>query len=132
MAKPRNGDERPATSKAAAAASEIAKRHLIVALTDRSDQLGRMSQERWKVVEMKLLETLFTKMDAEPNAPMPAFVGAMWFNGVKIKKCKDGPTLTWLKEAVKTLQGLWEGASPEIVDRSCIPSRRQRFSFRDW
>ncbi|XP_054746251.1 uncharacterized protein LOC129250671 [Anastrepha obliqua] len=49
-AKPKNGDERPTTSKAAAAASEIAKRHLIVALTDRSDQLGRMSQERWKVV----------------------------------------------------------------------------------
>ncbi|XP_054745888.1 uncharacterized protein LOC129250277 [Anastrepha obliqua] len=113
-AKPKNGDERPTTSKAAAAASEIAKRHLIVALTDRSDQLGRMSQERWKVVEMKLLETLFTKMDAEPNAPMPAFDGAGWF--------KDDPTLTWLKEAVKTLHGLWAEASLEIVDRSCIPS----------
>ncbi|XP_053968925.1 uncharacterized protein LOC128870338 [Anastrepha ludens] len=117
-AKPKNGDERPTTSKAAAAASEIAKRHLIVALTDRSDQLGRMSQERWKVVEMKLLEAMFTKMDAEPDAPMPAFDGAGWFSGVKIIKCKDDPTLTWLKEAVKTLHGLWEGASLEIVDRS--------------
>ncbi|XP_053956236.1 uncharacterized protein LOC128861885 [Anastrepha ludens] len=120
MAKLKNGDnKRPPPSKAAAPASEIAKKHLIVALTDRSEQLGRMSQERWKVVEMKLLETLLTKLDAEPNAPMPAFDGAEWFSGVKIIKCKDDPMLTWLKEAVKTLQGLWEGASLEIVDRSC-------------
>ncbi|XP_053968434.1 uncharacterized protein LOC128869857 [Anastrepha ludens] len=123
MAKPKIGDnERPTTSQAAAAASEIAKRHLIVALTDRSDKLGQMSQERWKVVEMKLLQTLFTKLDAEPIAPMPAFDGTGWFSGVKIIKCKDGPTLTWLKEAVKTLHGLWKGESFEIVDRSCIPS----------
>ncbi|XP_054746069.1 uncharacterized protein LOC129250469 [Anastrepha obliqua] len=61
-------------------------------------------------------------MDAEPNASMPAFDGAGWFSGVKIMKCKDDPTLTWLKEAVKTLRGLCQGASLEIVDHSCIPS----------
>lgn len=33
-------------TKAAAASSEIAKRHLIVALIDRSNPLGQMSQQR--------------------------------------------------------------------------------------
>ncbi|XP_054725168.1 uncharacterized protein LOC129235376 [Anastrepha obliqua] len=116
MAKPKN--EKPTTLKAALAASEIAKKHLIVALTDRSDQVRRTVEGSGN----ETMKTLFTKMDAEPNAPMPALDGAGWFNGVKIIKCKNDPMLTWLKEAVKTLQGLWEGASLEIVDRSCIPS----------
>ncbi|XP_054091377.1 uncharacterized protein LOC128923029 [Zeugodacus cucurbitae] len=118
----RHLDERPTTSKAAAAASEIAKRYLIVALIDRSNPLGQMSQERWKIVEMKLLETLFARMDAQPSAPMPTFDGAGWLSGVKILKCKDDPSLTWVKEAVKTLPSLWENGRLEVVDRNAIPS----------
>lgn len=80
-----------------------------------------MTQDRWKIVEMKLLDAMFTKM-VTPGAPMPSFDGAGWFNGVKILKCNDDPTLRWLRETAKTLQGLWEGASLEVVDRSSIPS----------
>nr|AMS38354.1 hypothetical protein [Bactrocera tryoni] len=118
----KHADDKPTTSKAAAAANEIAKRHLTVALIDRSNPLGQMSQERWKIVEMKLLEALFSRMDAEPSAPMPSFDGAGWLSGVKILKCNDDPTLTWVREAVRTLPNLWEGAKLEVVDRSSIPS----------
>ncbi|XP_053968785.1 uncharacterized protein LOC128870214 [Anastrepha ludens] len=114
--------ENPSTSKAVAAVSEVAKKHLTVALIDRSNPLGRIMQEQWKVVEMRLLKALFTKIDADPSRRMPTFDGAGWFSGVKIIKCKDDPTVMWLKQAVKKLQGLWEGASLEIVDRSCIPT----------
>ncbi|XP_054734736.1 uncharacterized protein LOC129242207 [Anastrepha obliqua] len=114
--------EKPPTSKAAAAVSEVAKKHLTVAVTDRSNPLGRITQEQWKVVERKLLEALFAKIDADPSAAVPTFDGAGWFSGVKLLKCKDDPTLIWVKEAVKKLQGLWVGASLEIVDRSCIPT----------
>ncbi|XP_054091249.1 uncharacterized protein LOC128922887 [Zeugodacus cucurbitae] len=69
--KVKRADDKPTTSRAAAASNEVAKRHLIVALIDRSNPLGQMSQERWKVVEMKLLEELFSRMDADPSAPMP-------------------------------------------------------------
>ncbi|XP_054091417.1 uncharacterized protein LOC128923065 [Zeugodacus cucurbitae] len=118
----RHTDEKPTTSKAAAAVNEIARRHLIVALIDRSNPLGQMSQERWKTVEMKLLEALFARMDSDPSAPMPTFDGAGWLGGVNILKCKDEPSLTWVKEAVKTLPNLWENAKLEVVDRSSIPS----------
>ncbi|XP_054746043.1 uncharacterized protein LOC129250447 [Anastrepha obliqua] len=114
--------EEPSTSKAPAAVSEVAKKHLAASLTDRSNPLGRITQEQWKVVEMKLLEALFAKIDADPSATMPTFDGAGWVSGVKIIKCKDDLTLIRVKETVKRLQGLWEGASVEIVDRSCIPT----------
>ncbi|XP_017488611.1 PREDICTED: uncharacterized protein LOC108376841 [Rhagoletis zephyria] len=114
--------EKATTPRAAVTASEIARRHLIVALIDRSNPLGQMSQERWGAVELKLLDALVEKMDGDPNTTMPTFDGARWLNGVKILKCKDDPTLLWVKEAVATLQGLWESAVLEAVDRSCIPS----------
>ncbi|XP_036335656.1 uncharacterized protein LOC118746037 [Rhagoletis pomonella] len=114
--------ERPTTSRAAAMASEVARRHLIVALIDRSNPLGQISQEHWGAVEHKLLDALVAKMDGDPTTTMPTFDGAGWLNGVKIIKCKDDPSLLWVKEAVATLQGLWEGAVLEVVDRSCIPS----------
>ncbi|XP_053968365.1 uncharacterized protein LOC128869788 [Anastrepha ludens] len=91
--------EKPSTSKAAAAVSELAKKHLTVALTDHSNPLGRMTQEQWKVVEMRLLEALFAKIDADSSATMPTFDGTGWISGVKIIKCKDDPTLIWVKEA---------------------------------
>ncbi|XP_054745853.1 uncharacterized protein LOC129250242 [Anastrepha obliqua] len=60
-------------------------------------------------------------MDADPNTSIPTFDGAGWFSGVKIIECKDDPSLTWAKEALKKLQDLWEGAALEIVDRSYVP-----------
>ena len=65
---------------------------------------------------------MFAKMAAEPAAQMPTFDGAGWFNGVKILKCKDDPTLLWGKGAVKTLQGLLNGARLEMVDRADMPA----------
>ncbi|XP_054083398.1 uncharacterized protein LOC105216480 [Zeugodacus cucurbitae] len=120
--KVKHADVKPTTSRAAAAANEVAKRHLIVALIDRSNPLGQMTQERWKVVEMKLLEALFSRMDADPSEPMPTFDGAGWLGGVKILKCKDDPSLTWVKKAVRTLPNLWKDAKLEVVDRSSIPT----------
>ncbi|XP_037957575.1 uncharacterized protein LOC119687356 [Teleopsis dalmanni] len=114
--------EQEASTSKLTMAGIVAKRRLIVALIDRSDPQGQMVETRWKIVEMKLLDAMFAKMSAEPEAPMPSFDGAGWFNGVKLLKCKDDSTLNWLREAAKTLQGLWEGASLEVVDRKDIPS----------
>ncbi|XP_036329800.1 uncharacterized protein LOC118741937 [Rhagoletis pomonella] len=68
--------EKPTTSRAAAMASEIARRHLIVALIDRSNPLGQISQERWGAAEHKLLDALVAKMDGDPTTTMPTFDGA--------------------------------------------------------
>ncbi|XP_022222168.2 uncharacterized protein LOC111073915 [Drosophila obscura] len=102
--------------------NEVSKRHLIVALIDRSDENGKMTAARWKMVHARLVESLFARMEKDPTAHMPTFDGAGWLNGVKILKCMDDPTLKWLKQTVCQLEAMWEGAKLEVVDRELIPS----------
>ncbi|KAH8288283.1 hypothetical protein KR054_011760, partial [Drosophila jambulina] len=102
--------------------SEVTKRHLIVALIDRSDENGKMSETRWKTVHARPVESLLARMEEDPDAPMPTFDGAGWLNGVKILKCMDDPTRKWLTQAVCQLEAPWEGAKLEVVDRELIPS----------
>lgn len=103
-------------------ASEILKRHLTVALIDRSEPLGKMSLEKWKTVDRELVKAMFRDMRTDPKQPMPSFDGAGWLSGVKIIKCNDEYTLNWCRRTTKALTGLWEGADLEVVDRADIPS----------
>lgn len=65
---------------------------------------------------MKLLEAL-SRMDLNPS--MPSFFESEWCNGVKILKCKDDPSQTWVREAARTISNLWKNAKLELMDRSC-------------
>ncbi|XP_041451151.1 uncharacterized protein LOC121404836 [Drosophila obscura] len=91
--------------KPKAKVNEVTKRHLIVAL-NRSDENGKMTATRWKMVHVQLVESLFGRMEEYPTAPMPTFDGAGWLNGVKILKCMDDPTLKWLTQMVCQLEAL--------------------------
>nr|XP_036671832.1 uncharacterized protein LOC118877379 [Drosophila suzukii] len=102
--------------------SDEGNRHLIVALIDRSDEYGKMTEARWKIVHARLVQSLFVRIEEAPTAPMPTFDGAGWLNGVKILKCNDDPTRKWLTQTVCQLEALWEGAKLEVVDRELIPS----------
>ncbi|XP_041451969.1 uncharacterized protein LOC121405367 [Drosophila obscura] len=101
--------------------SDVSKRHLIVALIDRSDENGKMTAAQWKQVHSQLVESLFARMEDAPDAPMPTFDGAGWLNGVKILKCNDDPTRKWQVQVVPKLEAQWEGAKLEVVDREMIP-----------
>ncbi|XP_062128216.1 uncharacterized protein LOC133840421 [Drosophila sulfurigaster albostrigata] len=103
-----------------ATVAETAGRQLTVALIDRGN--GKISAERWRLTHGKLVEALFVSMEIAPDSPMPTFEGSGWMNGVKILKCKDEATLLWLKATVPKLDGLWEGAQLDVVDRNNIPS----------
>ncbi|KAH8280812.1 hypothetical protein KR054_010140, partial [Drosophila jambulina] len=102
--------------------SEVIKRHLIVALIDRSDENGKMSEARWKTVHTRLVESLFMRMEDDSMAPMPTFDGAGWLNGVKILKCMDDQTRMWLTQTVSHMEAPWEGAQLDVVGRDLIPS----------
>ncbi|XP_022233731.2 uncharacterized protein LOC111081886 [Drosophila obscura] len=91
--------------------SDMCKRNLIVALTDRSEENGKMTAAQWKQVHAQLVESLFARMEDAPDAPMPTFDGAGWLNGVKILKCNDDPTRKWLVQTAPKLEALWEGPS---------------------
>ncbi|KAH8344473.1 hypothetical protein KR059_002955, partial [Drosophila kikkawai] len=108
--------------KNTAKVSEATKRHLIVALIDRSDEAGKMTEAQWKMVHARLVESLYARMEDDSEAPMPTFDGAEWRNGVKILKCMDDPTRKWLTQAVCQLEALWEGAKLEVEDRELIQS----------
>ncbi|XP_041451800.1 uncharacterized protein LOC121405245 [Drosophila obscura] len=86
--------------------SDVSKRHLIVALIDRSEGNGKMTAAQWKQVHAQLVESLFARMEDAPDAPMPTFDGAGWLNGVKILKCNDDPTRKWLVRVVPKLEAL--------------------------
>ncbi|KAH8300708.1 hypothetical protein KR018_011902, partial [Drosophila ironensis] len=101
--------------------SDIARRHLVVALVDRSDPNGRMKPEQWRAVESKLLVELVKRME-EPKSQPVAFGNAGWLEGVKLLSCRDDTTLKWVTSAVASLGKLWEGAELEVVDRTLIPS----------
>ncbi|XP_051858072.1 uncharacterized protein LOC127565059 [Drosophila albomicans] len=109
-------------TKQRATVAETARRHLAVALIDRGDPNGKMSAERWRLTHSKLVDALFVRMENVPDSPMPTFEGTGWLNGVKILTCKDDPTLQWLQATVPKLDGLWEGAKLDVVDRNNIPS----------
>ncbi|XP_033240298.1 uncharacterized protein [Drosophila pseudoobscura] len=111
------------TPQLKAKVSDVTKRHLIVALIDRSDENGRMTAAQWKLVHARLVNALFARMEEDPADPMPTFDGAGWLNGVKILKCKDVPTLRWLTRTVCQLDAMWEGAKLEVVDRELVPSK---------
>ncbi|XP_060661263.1 uncharacterized protein LOC132794949 [Drosophila nasuta] len=81
-----------------------------------------MSAERWRLTHSKLVDALFVRMENVPDSQMPTFEGTGWMNGVKILTCKDDPTLQWLQATVPKLDGLWEGANLDVVDRNNIPS----------
>ncbi|XP_041451929.1 uncharacterized protein LOC111078116 [Drosophila obscura] len=108
--------------KQKAKVSDVSKRHLIVALIDRSDENGKMTAAQWKQVHAQLVDCLFARMEEAPDAAMPTFDGAGWLNGMKILKCNDDPTRKWLLQVVPKLEALWEGAKLEVVDREMIPS----------
>uniref|UniRef100_A0A0R3P1X7 DUF4780 domain-containing protein n=1 Tax=Drosophila pseudoobscura pseudoobscura TaxID=46245 RepID=A0A0R3P1X7_DROPS len=104
-------------SKPKAKVSDVTKRHLIVALIDRSEENGKMSAAQLKLVHARLVDALFAHMEEDPAASMPTFDGAGWLNGVKI--------LRWLTRTVCQLEAMWEGAKLEVVDRELIPSKHK-------
>lgn len=69
--------------------------HLIMALNDRSNALGYTTQKRWKLVELQVLEVLFTKNNGYLGTYMPTFHHTGW-----LFKIKHDPSLLWVKEVV--------------------------------
>ncbi|KAH8292636.1 hypothetical protein KR054_009334, partial [Drosophila jambulina] len=107
--------------KKKATASEVAKRHLVVALIAQNDPEGKMSVEQWQKVESSTLDALLATMEQGNTAPT-SFDGAGWFRGVKILSCKDDHTLKWVSDTVTKMTPPWEGAKLKVVDRTQIPS----------
>lgn len=71
----------------------MAKGHLIIALNDQSNSLWHTTQKQWKLVELQVLEVLFTKNNGYLGTYMPTFHHTGW-----LFKIKD--SLLWVREVV--------------------------------
>lgn len=97
---------------------------LLVALIDRNVPYGKISGDKWKIVEMKLLDAMVTRTIEQPGEKLPVFDGAGWFNDCKILQCTDQFTLDWVKTEIGKLTSidLWVGADLQVVPKADIPA----------
>lgn len=63
----------------------------------------------------ELLRSLEQETEGSNSGNKPSFEGSGWLSGVKILKCNEDPSLTWVREAVRTLPNLWKDAKLEVA-----------------
>lgn len=95
---------------------------LQVAILDRSDPDGRLSPERWLILEEKILRCLLEALEQSEDDSFAEFDGAKWQRGVKIVGCGNKKALDFLKASIGGLDSLWPGMKVDVVPIDQIPS----------
>lgn len=102
-------------------ASGVVRDQVMAAVIDRSQPSGRITGEKWEMVEAKVMERLMDFSDGDQ--PMPSFEIAGWQFGVKLIGCKDEYSFEWCKGSVRSLGAVWEGARLDLVRKSPLNRR---------
>lgn len=105
-------------------ASVVKSKELLVALIDQSVPYGKITGDKWRKVEMKLLEAMMERSIEQPGEKLPVFNSAGWLNDCKMLQCTDQFTLDWVKQQVSKLNSrdLWDGADLIVVPRVDMPA----------
>lgn len=103
--------------------SETVKDGLIVAIVDLSDDEGKISYDKWRLIEGRVMNCLYERITTHPNSP-PTFKDAGWHQGyVKLIACDDQNSVDFITTAVGGIGEIWPGAKLKAVERSQIPHR---------
>lgn len=94
---------------------------LQVAIIDRSQPGGKLTDERWLLLEEKILRGLVDELGRSEDDSFTAFDGAKWSRGVKIIGCGNEKALNFLKRCIQGIGELWPGAKLEIVSLDEVP-----------
>ncbi|XP_073814994.1 uncharacterized protein [Musca autumnalis] len=108
------------TSKPARTRRKLASRDVQIAIIDRSDPEGWISDDHWLLVE-RLLRKAITSDEAD--ASMTGFGKATYIRGVKVIGCQDEKSKDYLIRTVDGSGALWEGCKLAAVPTSEIPRR---------
>lgn len=93
---------------------------LQVAIVDRSNPQGRISDEKWYNLEEMLIREMTSNKWTERGI---SFEGANWSRGIKIIKCGNSQSLEFLKTNIANVCQNWPYNHLEIIPYSNLPPR---------
>ncbi|XP_037824235.1 uncharacterized protein LOC119612497 [Lucilia sericata] len=96
---------------------------LQVAIIDRSHPDGKITTDRWLLLEEKILRALVDELARSEDDSFTAFDGAKWSKGVKIIGCGNEKALAFLKNCIRGVGEPWPNAKIEIVQLDQVPLR---------
>lgn len=101
---------------------EAAERHLRVAIINRTNPLGKITQEESDLLEQRLGKDLDEHLFslAEEITP-PTFKGWQYHGQILRITCENSQSLEWLKKAVGNFPPLWEAARLDVVQVDELP-----------
>lgn len=100
------------------------ERKLQVAIVDGADLDGKITAERWLLVEKKLLESMAAFMRGGGSAKGCIFHGAGWSKGVKVVSCDNEESLSFLVTAISEMGELWQGSQLRVIPQDSLPLRK--------
>ncbi|KAJ8678358.1 hypothetical protein QAD02_014145 [Eretmocerus hayati] len=116
-------EEANAAKKAKPSTSFESPQECQIAIIDRSDPDGRMTAERWLMVESRILVAI-TEGPEDGSDDGVEFDGAGWQKGVKVVGCSNRKSHDFLVQVVGNCGELWPGAKFEVIPRSELPLRQ--------
>ncbi|KAJ8685071.1 hypothetical protein QAD02_020864 [Eretmocerus hayati] len=112
-----------AAKKAKPSTSFESPRECQIAIIDRSDPDGRMTPERWLMVESRILVAIAEGPENGSDDGVE-FDGAGWQKGVKVVGCSNRKSHDFLVQVVGNCGELWPGVKLEVIPRSELPLRQ--------
>lgn len=94
---------------------------LQVAILDRSHPEGRMTTDRWLLMEERILRSLVDALAHSEDDSFTEFDGAKWNKGIKIVGCGNEKALEFLRSTIQDLDELWPGMNVDVVPVDQIP-----------
>lgn len=88
--------------------------HLQIVIIDRSHQDWRITNDKWFMIEKRLLETLNHEMLRTNDTSIGLFDGAKWQRGIKIIGCHNENALNFITKFIFSLDKLWHGAKLDV------------------
>ncbi|XP_055857311.1 uncharacterized protein LOC129920124 [Episyrphus balteatus] len=83
---------------------------------------GKLTNEQWSQVEVKLLEFVNEEILASTGF-VPTFGPLSTVKGFKVLACCGEPTLNWLRDKVGCMKGLLDGVTLSVALKDDLPTR---------
>ncbi|XP_037818158.1 uncharacterized protein LOC119608016 [Lucilia sericata] len=88
--------------------------HLQIVIIDRSHPNWRITNDKWLMLEKRLLEALNCEMLRTNDSSIGLFDGAKWMRGIKIVGCHNKNAFNFITKFILNLDKLWHGAKLDV------------------
>ncbi|KAH8265714.1 hypothetical protein KR038_010729, partial [Drosophila bunnanda] len=95
--------------------SDVARYSLAMDLVDELNDDGRLLAEKWDEIEGKVADMVGGRHDEMPEGPSPSFDSSETVRGLRVIRCDDGFSRSFLEESVATISNKWNGLRIRLV-----------------